>query len=176
MIAIISGTNRVNNKTRKVARHYHNRLNELGVASQCYSLEDLPADFLMASKHADFSRSPEFKRVQEELIFPAEKFIFIMPEYNGSIPGILKLFIDSSEVQRAYHGKKACLTGISSGRAGNLRGLDHLTNILNYLKMQVYHNKLPISRIDVELDANGQLQKEGTRQVIEAQLAGFVDF
>ena len=80
----------------------------------------------------------------------ADKFWFVFPEYNGGIPGMLKLFLDAISV-RAYkatfHGKKACLTGISTGRAGNLRGLDQLTNILNYLQVIVHPNKVPISSI-----------------------------
>lgn len=176
MITIISGTNRIHNKTQHVARHYRAVLQETGVKSNLYSLEDLPMDMLLNSLHAKHNMSEEFLRVQEEYVFPAKKFIFILPEYNGSIPGILKLFLDSCEVNRAFRGKKACLVGLSSGRAGNLRGLDHLTNILNYLEMQVYHNKLPISKIHEELDDNGRLQKANTLRDIERQLAGFADF
>ena len=44
-------------------------------------------------------------------------------------------------------GKKVALVGVSSGRAGNLRGMEHLTGVLHYLSMQVMPNKLPISRL-----------------------------
>ena len=176
MITIISGTNRVHNKTKKISNIYAHWLAEKNIDYKLYSLEDLPMDFLLASKLAKHDASPEFLSVQREYIFPADKFIFILPEYNGSIPGILKLFLDSCEIEQAFYGKKACLTGVSSGRAGNLRGLDHLTNILNYLQIQVYHNKLPISRIYDELDNDGKLLKPRTRKEIEAQLNGFIDY
>jgi chromate reductase len=71
---------------------------------------------------------------------------------------------------------KACLVGVSTGRAGNLRGMEHLTNILNYLKINVYHNKLPISRVDTLLDANGNLTDVETQKVVDWQLEGFLKF
>ena len=71
---------------------------------------------------------------------------------------------------------KACLVGVSTGRAGNLRGMDDLTNILNYLKINVYHNKLPISRVDTLLDAKGNLTDTETQKVIDIQLEGFLKF
>jgi hypothetical protein len=54
--------------------------------------------------------------------------------------------------------------------------MEHLTNILNYLKVNVYHNKLPISRVDTLLDANGFLSDSETQKVIDSQLDGFLKF
>lgn len=176
MITIISGTNRLGNKSMQLAQWYQHTLQRLGESAKLFNLEELPDDFLLASRYAEYDRSPAFLAIQEEYFFPADKFIFIMPEYNGSIPGILKLVIDSCEVEQAFYHKKACLTGLSSGRAGNLRGMDHLTNILNYLKIQVYHNKLPVSRIFTEMDKEGQLLHASTQQNIEEQLTGFLSF
>src|SRR5690606_19694238 len=82
------------------------------------------------------------------------KFIFVVPEYNGSFPGILKLFLDSIPT-KFWADKKACLVGVSDGRAGNLRGMEHLTGILQYLKMHVFYNKLPISLINKVMNEHG---------------------
>lgn len=175
MITIISGTNRKDNMSSRVAAVYAGLLKKRDINYHLLSLEDLPKDFLRASLFHDVSKAPDFEQLQEKYLIPADKFIFVMPEYNGSIPGILKLLIDSVDIKKVFYHKKAMLTGISSGRAGNLRGLDHLTNILNYLKVSVYHNKLPISRINEELDERG-FKAALTRRVVEDQLAGFIDF
>lgn len=176
MITIISGTNRLGNKSIYLATWYQKILADLQVEAKVFNLEDLPDDFLLASRYAEFDRSSAFLQIQETYFFPADRYIFIMPEYNGSIPGILKLVLDSCEIETAFYHKKACLTGLSSGRAGNLRGMDHLTNILNYLKIQVYHNKLPVSRIHTELDEAGQLTHVQTQRLILEQLQGFLAF
>ncbi len=39
---------------------------------------------------------PDFLKMENELLIPTEKFIFIIPEYNGTFPGVLKAMIDNS--------------------------------------------------------------------------------
>ncbi len=99
-----------------------------------------------------------------------------MPEYNGSFPGILKTMIDNTDIKSCWWGKKALLTGIADGRAGNLRGLDHMTGILQYLRMNVFWDKLPLSRINDEIGENGDLLMPATNQVIDAQVEAFLAF
>jgi NAD(P)H-dependent FMN reductase len=65
--------------------------------------------------------------------------------------------------------------GVSSGRAGNLRGMDHLTGVLNYLKVTVLPNKLPISRI-YKLVKDNKIEDEATKKTIEQQLNELIDF
>jgi NAD(P)H-dependent FMN reductase len=111
----------------------------------------------------------------KDFILPAQKFVFIAPEYNGSFPGILKVFLDAipPEMNR---GKKSALIGVSSGRAGNLRGMDHLTGILNYLGMHVHPNKLPISSVLSLMDAEGNFRDEITKTVLEKHAIDTVSY
>ena len=92
-------------------------------------------------------RNPSVLELEKKWLLPADKFIFISPEYNGSIPGVLKCLIDVTD-RKVWKGKKALLTGVSKGRAGNLRGMDHLTGIMHYVGTVVHPNKLPISIVD----------------------------
>jgi chromate reductase, NAD(P)H dehydrogenase (quinone) len=176
MITIISGTNRVDNNSLKIAMHVKKVLDESGEQNQILNLQELPVSIMDCSRHAKYDHAPDFLALQEKYMFPATKFIFVLPEYNGSIPGILKLLIDTCDIKRSFYFKKACLFGLASGRAGNLRGLDHLTNILNYLKMDVYFHKTPISGIEKELDENGALIREGTIKTIRQQIEGFIQY
>ncbi len=166
MITIISGTNRPGSKTGQIAAYYRGLLKEKGIEHQLLSLEIL--DGLM--------RNETIRELEDVFLKPADKFIFIVPEYNGSFPGILKLLFDITDIKSVWYYKKALLTGIADGRAGNLRGLDHLTNVLNYLKVNVYFNKLPISRINQETDEQGNWLNAVTPMVIAEQVGGFLDF
>ena len=172
-ITIISATNRVDSNTEKVANYYKSALKGKGVDVEIFSLKDLPESVL----HTDLygKRSEGFQKIIDTYIANQTQFIFIAPEYNGSFAGILKVFLDAIP-PRMWTDNKACLVGVSTGRAGNLRGLEHLTNILNYLKINVYHNKLPISRVDTLLDANGNLTDTETQKAIDWQLEGFLKF
>ena len=166
MYTIVSGTNRPHSKTLKIATLYRRLLLERGQKVNLLSLEGL--DVLL--------RNPAFEAVERELIIPVPRFIFISPEYNGSIPGVLKAMFDVSDIEKAWKGKHALLTGVSTGRAGNLRGMEHLTGILHYLKMIVHHNKLPISSVNTLLDPNGEIHDPLTLEAINIQLDEFLEF
>ncbi len=163
---IISGTNRKNSNTYQVALYYQQALRKKNIPAPVLSLVDLKVD----------KRNADYETIEKEQLFPSAKFIFIAPEYNGSIPGVLKSMLDISDYKKVWWGKKALLTGISTGRSGNVRGMEHLTSILNYLKVVVHPNKLPISSVDKLLVENGSLQDPATEKAIDTQLEEFIGF
>jgi NAD(P)H-dependent FMN reductase len=67
------------------------------------------------------------------------------------------------------------LVGVANGRAGNLRGIDNMTNMCHYMKMNVFFNKLPLSSISAEL-ADDVFSREATINSIKAQIEGFINF
>src|SRR6187551_2024734 len=156
MITIISGTNRHESNTGKVAAQYLQLLRDKGIDAQFVTLEGLDVN----------ERNPSIQKLEKEILIPSDKFIFISPEYNGSIPGVLKSLIDISDIKKVWWGKKALLTGVSTGRAGNLRGMEHLTGILHYVKVHVHPNKLPISVVDKLLNGANIITDAGTLEAI----------
>lgn len=165
MITIISGTNRIDSLTEKVSAVYRSILRKKNINAQIFSLKNVDV----------LHRNAAFLKIEKDILFPSQKFIFIIPEYNGTFPGVLKAMIDTSEIIKAWQGKKALLTGVSSGRAGNLRGLDHMAACLHYLKMNVHYNKLPISVINKIMDGKGNLD-DATLLAIDQQLDEFLNF
>lgn len=169
MITIIAGTNRKGSNTKLIALEYRRILSAMEVEAGLLSLDEVDlADMA--------SRGPAFRLIQDEVLHPTTKFIFIIPEYNGSFPGILKFMIDSTDPKLAWWHKKALLTGVATGRAGNLRGMEHLTGSLMHIKMLVHPNRLPISMVDRLLDADGMLTDEHTQNAIRHQLNDFTGF
>jgi chromate reductase, NAD(P)H dehydrogenase (quinone) len=166
MYTIISGTNRADSYTIKVSKEYQRLLKLKGMDASIVSLEGLEVG----------ERNEAFEKIEEDKLIPVLKFIFISPEYNGSIPGVLKSFFDISDVRKAWTGKKALLTGVSTGRAGNLRGMEHLTGILHYLRVVVHPNKLPISVVDRLFDDLGRIRDQATLSSINEQLDEFIAF
>src|SRR6187549_3018486 len=138
MYLIISGTNRVGSNTLKVAKEYQRILKEKSIDSALLSLEGVNL----------LTRDAAFEKIENEMIIPTDHYIIISPEYNGSFPGALKLLFDTGKTHALWWYKKALLTGVSTGRAGNLRGMDHLASVLHYLKVMVHPNQLPISSVD----------------------------
>ncbi len=166
MITIISGTNRKNSNTRKVCLEYERFLQEKNIDCRVLLLEENDMS----------ARNQLFIDLENEYLKPAESFIIIMPEYNGSYPGILKLMIDNTDISKVWWHKKVLLTGVSTGRAGNLRGMEHLTGSLLHLKMVVHPNRLPISVVDKLLDENDRFSDATALRAIDTQLEEFLEF
>jgi NAD(P)H-dependent FMN reductase len=80
-------------------------------------------------------RHPEILKVVDE-IKSVDALLFVLPEYHGSYPGIAKLFLDLMP-SATFKNKKVALVGISDGHVGNLRGIDHFTGVMNYLRAHV---------------------------------------
>ncbi len=100
--------------------------------------------------------------------------MIVAPEYNGSFPGVLKAFIDGVHPEN-FRYKKVSLVGVSSGRAGNVIGMEHLNSILTYLQMFVMPQKLPISRI-TDLIQNNELTDAATIRALENHVELFLKF
>jgi NAD(P)H-dependent FMN reductase len=166
MYTIISATNRIGSHTEKVAKQYQKLLKGKNIDSKLFSLKNLNV----------LEKNSDFLQAENEFLIPAQKFIFIMPEYNGTFPGVLKAMIDISDIKKSWWYKKALLVGLSTGRAGNLRGMDQITSVLNYMKMIVHHDKLPISVIDKVMDDDGTITNKNTLQAINQQLNEFINF
>lgn len=173
MITVISGTNRTDNNTLKVSKLYVKELEQQGCEVELLNLQDLKDDFFTESMYGKPSES--FTQVLNTKIIPSDKFVIVVPEYNGSYPGILKLVLDTIHPEM-WEGSKAALLGIASGRAGNLRGVDHLTAVMHYLKTEVYSLKPVLSSIHLHLNENGDLTNEEYVGLIRAQIQGFLKF
>jgi NAD(P)H-dependent FMN reductase len=173
MMTIFSATNRSESNTENVASFYKKRADRQGLASQVYRFTDLPNDFILTETYGEPPKS--FSQIQKTFIEAVDRIVFVIPEYNGSYPGITKLFLDTIHPS-IWKGKKAALVGVSSGRAGNLRGMDQLATVLNYLKMEVYSLKIPLSSIEKNIDASGELVNPEYIDLLDQQIEAFSKF
>jgi len=173
MITIIAATNRPYSNTLKVANYYQAQLKLKGLDANLFSLEHLPIDVLNTDMFG--KRSVAFQKIQD-LINQTDKFIFVMPEYNGSFPGVLKVLIDACNYPDSFYDKKAALVGISSGKYGNIRGVDHFTGVCHYIHLNVLPLRIHIPNIKQELDFDGNLLKEDTIKFTNEQLDKFIKF
>ncbi|EFK58399.1 NADPH-dependent FMN reductase [Sphingobacterium spiritivorum] len=173
MNLIISGTNRVGSHSLKVASYYQQELSRKGEEWGLLSLGDLPENIIVSDLYNN--RSEAFSVIQEQ-VSAAKKFIFIIPEYNGSYPGVLKVFIDACTFPVSFFNKKVALVGVSSGKYGNIRGVDHFTGVCNYLRMHVLPLKIHIPHIQSELNEDQQLFQSTTVKFVQEQIHEIIQF
>tara|TARA_B100000795_G_scaffold257317_1_gene230460 strand:- start:6 stop:524 length:519 start_codon:yes stop_codon:yes gene_type:complete len=167
MITIISGTNRLNNETVKVSSYYSRKLTEKGIKNQVLDLCDLPEDFIYNGLYG--KSNDTFYDLVKKYVLNIDKIVIVSPEYNGSYPGVLKCFIEGWD-PKATSGKLVALVGVSAGRQGNSRGMDHLTNVLNYLKMNVVPIKIPVSEIYKHFNEKGDIENLEINNLLEKQI------
>ncbi|WP_186754414.1 NADPH-dependent FMN reductase [Echinicola salinicaeni] len=153
MIKIIIGTNRKNALSKSIGILYQEILKELGVKSELIDLRKLPNDFVFTALYENNGQNEDYNQLHDQ-IKTGDKFVFIVPEYNGSFPGILKSFIDGMTYPNTFRNKKCALVGLSSGIGGGGIALSHLTDIFNYLGMHVLASKPKLAKIEENMSNN----------------------
>ncbi len=172
MITVICATHRPKNQTMQVVKKYRDILEELGHDTEVFELDELPEQFLLENTFEVEAHG--LNAIISSKITPAEKIVVVSPEYNGSYPGLFKAFIDAVP-PRIWNGKKVAMVGVASGRAGNLRGMDHLTDVFHHMRAEVFSLKLPISRLD-SLMTDGELSDKFTLEALRNQAKEFSQF
>ncbi|MGB3468585.1 MAG: NAD(P)H-dependent oxidoreductase [Cyclobacteriaceae bacterium] len=174
MITIISSTNRKDSNSSIIAGIYQNILQEENEESEIIRLTDMPADFISSALYEQGGKNEQFNSLRDKMM-NAEKFVFIVPEYNGSFPGVLKTFIDGLKFPDTFTGKKSALVGLSSGIQGAVLAMSHMTDILNYCGTSVLSQKPKLSGIEKNLE-NGELTNPLYQQLIKDQIKAFIKF
>jgi NAD(P)H-dependent FMN reductase len=180
MLTLIAGTNRPNSATQKLTNFLANRIQKTtDLQVEVLDLSLITHDWIHSNMYQKDQVSPELLDLIEHFLRPSSKWIFITPEYNGSYPGIVKTFLDAISVtpfKKEIYGRKAALLGVASGRAGNLRGMEHLTGVLNYLGLTVYPDKIPFSSIKNIMDEDGNITHEESLAVLDKLIERFSTF
>lgn len=174
MITIVVGTNRNKSISQKVAEQYQEILSSIGIESSIINLAKLPENFITSALYENAGKDSEFNIFRKK-ISSSEKFVFIVPEYNGSFPGVLKAFIDGMEYPRAFLNKKCALVGVSSGSQGAGLALSHLTDIFNYMGMHVLALKPKLARIKGVM-TDDRVTDKLYLELLDTQARQLVDF
>lgn len=105
----------------------------------------------------------------------ADAVLFVTPEYNRSIPGVLKNAIDTASRpygDNAFDGKPAAVVGASIGAIGSALAQQHLRNVLVFVNLAVMAQPEAFLQFKEGLiDADGNISNEGTAKFLQ----GFVD-
>ncbi|KEO75092.1 NADPH-dependent FMN reductase [Anditalea andensis] len=174
MIKIIVGTNRPDSISKKIALQYQNILTSLDRQSEIIDLLELPDDFLFTALYECNGKNEAYNTIHNK-VKEGEKYVFIVPEYNGSFPGILKAFIDGMNYPNSFRNKKCALVGISSGIGGGGIALSHLTDIFHYLGMHVLANKPKLAKIEENM-SDHLLTNRFYIDLLHSQAAMLIDF
>ncbi len=173
MITVISGTNRPGSNTRKIAVLVQEMLQETGEEVTLLDLGELPPEIFAESSYA--SKPTSFAPFQEQIL-KTEGVLTVLPEYNGSFPGVLKYFIDMLRFPESLYEKPAAFVGISSGRWGGLRAVEHLEMIFQYRHAHLFGRRCFIPDVRRALDENGRLTDAEIEERLKRTARDFARF
>ena len=164
-VAVVIGSLRRDSYNRKLA----NALKRL--APEDFSFHDLRIDDLpLYNQDDDRNQAEQVKRLKSE-ISGVQGLMFVTPEYNRSIPGVLKNAIDHASRpygQSAWAGKPAGVLGASPGAPGTSMGQQHLRNILAYLDVPTLGQpEIFIQVKDGFFDESGDIADPETKQFLQ---------
>lgn len=174
MITIIVGTNRRDSVSMQIAVQYSEILSEEGKESSILNLRELPPDFIYSALYENTGKNDLFNRARD-LMNQSDKFVFVIPEYNGSFPGVLKAFIDGLDRAKALTDKKCALIGISAGDQGAGLALSHFTDILNYCGTNVLAYRLRLANI-ADLMTDNKISNQLYLSKIQKQAKKLIEF
>ena len=173
MITMVVGTNRPGSRARAVSKHVEEIYAELGVQLTTLDLANLPPEIFNPSSYDEVPAS--FAPFQNA-VTDAHGLVIVTPEYNGSIPGILKYFIDMLDFPVSFERRPVCFVGVAKGMWGALRPIEQLQQIFGYRNGFIYPERVFMPGIDKLLDDGGRLKDATLIDRMRKQAVGYVDF
>jgi chromate reductase len=171
-IAVIVGSLRKDSYNQKLAIAL-TRLAPSDFTFEHLRIDDLP----LYNQDDDGNQAPSVRRLKTE-IAAAQGLLFVTPEYNRSIPGVLKNALDHASRpygQSAWAGKPAGVVGISVGATGTAMAQQHLRNVLAYLDVPTMGApEIFLQFKEGFFNEEGHIGNEGTKKFLQGWMDKYV--
>ncbi len=173
MITLVVGTNRPESRARAVSKHVEEIYRELGVQLTTLDLANLPSEIFDPKS---YDETPASFAPFQKAITDSHGLVIVTPEYNGSVPGILKYFIDMLDFPVSFERRPVCFVGVAKGMWGALRPVEQLQLIFGYRNGFIYPERVFMPHVDQLLDGNGRLKDASLVERLKKQATGYVEF
>jgi chromate reductase len=146
-----------------------------GASIEVFELDGIPGF------NQDEEQNPPAKVVElKRRIREADAILFVTPEYNYSVPGVLKNAIDWASRpygDSAWNGKPAAIMGASIGAIATARAQYHLRQMMVFLNMfPVNQPEVMIGNASERFDASGNLTDDATKNFIRQLLQSLTEW
>ena len=150
------------------------------LAPSDFSFDEMKIDDIPLYNQDDDANQAEPVKRLKAAIRAAQGVIFVTPEYNRSVPGVLKNAIDAASRpygDSAWYGKPAGVVGISVGAIGTAIAQQHLRNTLAYLHMPTLGQpEVFLTAKEGFFDAQGGIANDGTRKFLQGWVDDYAAF
>lgn len=172
-LKIVSCTDRPGSNALKVSRYVRKMYQSRGVQAGIVDLQDFPLEKVTGGPYG--KEIPEITAFRKPVV-EADALIFVIPEYNGGFPGILKMFIDYLPFPKAFEKMPMAFIGESAGAFGALRAVEQFQMVANYRNALQFPERVFIQRVDLEFDEEEGLKDDFRQSLLESQTDNFIEF
>jgi NAD(P)H-dependent FMN reductase len=173
MITVISGTNRPESNTIKIAGLAVQAIRETGEAAQLLDLAELPIELFAGTSYAE---KPAAFAPFQDAVTATDGILAVVPEYNGACPGVMKYFVDMLRFPDSLYEKPAGFIGLSAGRWGAVRAVEQIEMVFQYRHAHLFGRRVFIPNIGAALDDTGRLADPALEIRFRETVAKFVNF
>lgn len=172
-IEIISGTDRPESNSLKVARYVAEIFRQEHNNVDLIDLAQLNPSDVAGGIYYTKGAQGTFKEA-EERVHRADGLVMVVPEYNGSYPGILKLFIDYWRYPATFEYRPVAFIGLGA-KWGGLRPVEHLQQVFGYRNAYCLPNRVFLSNIKSLLQ-DGRVNDALIHDLMQTQARDFLKF
>lgn len=172
MIEIISGTDRPQSNSLKIAQMLVEDYRQLNAPVDLIDLNLLNLADVSGGHYFKGARGSYLQAVDR--VTKAEGLVIVVPEYNGSFPGALKLFIDYWRYPDSFENRPVALVGIGA-RWGGLRPIEHLQQVFGYRNAFVFPNRVFIPNVK-DVFKEGKVTDALVADLLKVQARDFLKF
>lgn len=171
-IAVIPGTNRAGALSQRLGALIAERYRRLGHGVDLFDLAEMGPEFLDPTA---YKQRPPGVRTFVERFLAADGVHFIVPEYNGSFPGVVKLLIDMLPYPPGLDQRPIAYVGLSAGQFKGLRAVEALQAVAGYRNAYNYPRRVFIGDSFKQFADDG-LADADLEERLHQQCAGFCEF
>jgi len=158
-ITLVLGTARKERRSEHITDYLQKKFSELSDVNLSYV--DV-AEWVKSPRTIPEWEDSEESKPWKELMTKTDALVLVVPEYNHSYPGELKLLLDMDFDN--YNRMPVVVVGASSGSHGGMRVIEHIQPVLNNFKMNVVPASLRFDSLkdfaSMSHDARDDMQKE----------------
>jgi len=171
-IAVVCGTNRDGAVSRVLSAEAAECFRELGHDVDQLDMSELPPEALSP---AAYREKPPAVRTLVERFLNSDGAVFVIPEYNGSYPGVLKLFVDMLPFPEGFESRPCAFIGLAAGQFKALRAVEHFQQVAAYRNAHIFPRRLFIGDSE-RVFIDGKLADDDLSARLRQQASGFASF
>lgn len=175
---IIVGTDRVGSNSKRVADIVQKIYKEQGEEVELLELQTVMKGLVASPQYGNVTDPTLLAAVKK--VDQSDGLIVVAPEYNGSMPGALKYFIDHLKYPDAFEGRPVCFIGLG-GMFGGLRPVEHLQQVFGYRNSYVFPERIFIINVwnhfkKTDTNPNGEFRDALILGLMKTQARDFSRF